>query len=60
MNIGKLLLSLFNFKDYNIFNIACSIREAVMREKCIFLTLFKRGGGGGVKPMFKNYVVNFV
>ena len=25
-----------------------------------FLTLFKRGGWGEVKPMFKNYVVNFV
>ena len=28
------------------------------RKVQFFLTLFKRGGG--VKPMFKNYVVNFV
>ena len=31
------------------------------RKVQFFLTLFKRGaGGGGVIPMFKNYVVNFV
>ena len=31
--------------------------EAIPREKCSFLTLFK---GEGVIPMFKSYVVNFV
>ena len=37
------------------------LRDAIRQEKCNFLTLFKRGGGGGgVIPMFKNYVVNFV
>ena len=36
-----------------------AIREAVIREKCSFFNIVQTGGGG-VKPMFKNYVVNFV
>ena len=35
-----------------------TIREAVMREKCSFFE--HCSNGGGVKPMLKNYVVNFV
>ena len=36
------------------------IREAIPREKCSFFEHCSNGGWGGVKPMFKNYVVNFV
>ena len=36
-----------------------NIRGATRHQIRIFLTLFKKGGGG-IKPMFKNFVANFV
>ena len=29
-------------------------------KKAVFLNIFQKGGGGGVKPMFKNFVAHFV
>ena len=50
--------SSFLLRFYRI-EIKC-IREAFVQEKCSFFNIVQTGGGGGVKLMFKNYVVNFV
>ena len=36
----------------------CTLGKLPCKKSVVFLTLFKRGGG--VIPMFKTYVVNFV